>query len=360
MDPHGELPPDHVAYLAQRMTEVSRSFALVVPRVETPLGHHLAVAYMVCRVVDNVEDCAAPPDWRRDRFGELDRMLHDRAAPPRVLAAWARHTWPGLTLHEARLMSPEGGALLWVIYWRLPPAVRLSIRRWVQAMVRGMSGMAGANGGAWTSPASSVRCLHRVEDYNRYCFIVAGTVGRMATELAVEHYRLPSAVAERLRAHSDACGRGLQKTNIVKDFADDLSRGVCYLPDDWLAEVGRQPLALLGAPVDWTRRVLGDVLRELRDAVEYVRALPYAAVGYRTASLLCLLPAYETLYQAACGHESLFTGAHRVKIPRSIMARCLADAAALARDNDAVEAYGRERERRIEQALGTVAALEAR
>ena len=65
---------------------------------------------------------------------------------------------------------------------------------------------------------------------------MAGTVGHMSTDLLIEHYGVGSDTAQRLRAMAEACGRGLQKTNIVKDFAKDLNRGMCYLPDRWLQE----------------------------------------------------------------------------------------------------------------------------
>jgi phytoene/squalene synthetase len=51
---------------------------------------------------------------------------------------------------------------------------------------------------------------------------------------------------------SKACGRTLQKTNIIKDFVEDLARQVCYLPDAWLRSIDYTPLALAGAPAHWS------------------------------------------------------------------------------------------------------------
>lgn len=351
MAAHRPLSAEHAAYLATRMTEVSRSFALVVPRIEKPLGDYLATAYLICRVVDNVEDCTAPDDWRLERFAELDSLLADCGTADRVLSRWQGLAWPGLTGEERRLMSLAGGGPLWAVYWSMPAGARGQIRTWVQAMIDGMRGLTTDVGSAWTLDGSRVRRLRGVDDYNRYCFVVAGTVGRMATELAVDQFGLAVGPAERLRALSDACGRGLQKTNIVKDFVDDLARGICYLPDDWLSEIGRAPLALLGAPVEWTRHVIGDVLAELREATEYVRVLPVRAHGYRLGSLLCLLPAYATLVEAARRSESLFTRAHRVKISRAVMAGCLAEASAIVGDNEAILAHSRRAEAALELAL---------
>ena len=51
----------------------------------------------------------------------------------------------------------------------------------------------------------------------------AGTVGHLATELVILQYQLSDDVAQRSAHAAEACGRALQKTNIVKDFAEDLT-----------------------------------------------------------------------------------------------------------------------------------------
>lgn len=198
---------------------------------------------------------------------------------------------------------------------------------------------------------NGVRVLSDEEDYNRYCFFVAGTVGRMATELVVDHYQLTDGVADNLFTTCEACGRGLQKTNIVKDFAKDLARGVCYLPGDWMKEVNLSPLSLAGAPPAWKHKVLSNVMAELEESVAYVLALPYAAVGYRMASLLCLLPAYQTILLAAQCHERLFTPNHHVKISRETLMGCVRDAQAMVADNDAILRYSQVIKRCVAEAF---------
>jgi hypothetical protein len=88
--------------------------------------------------------------------------------------------------------------------------------------------------------------------------------------------------------------------------------------------------------------VLGNVMDELEESVDYVLALPYNAAGYRMASLLCLLPAYQTLLLAAQRQEELFTPDHHVKISRDTMSQCLLDARSMLVDNDAILRYSRE------------------
>ncbi len=174
----------------------------------------------------------------------------------------------------------------------------------------------------------------------------------MATELAVAFYGMSGPHVSRLFASCEACGRGLQKTNIVKDFHKDLLRGISYLPDEWLGQTAYRPLALDGAPVAWKRLVIDDVLADLREATQYVLALPYRVKGYRIASLLCLFPAYQTLLRAAEEARKLFTADHNFKITRFTMLNCIRDARSLVNDNEAVLAYSRAAEEAIGSLLG--------
>jgi len=291
--PTGIFEPDsmQVAYLNNWMQKVSRSFALLVPWLEPPLNHYLATAYLICRVVDNIEDCSHPTEWKNRRFAEATQLLAEPELAAEVLTGWQKENWPGLTPEEQQMMSLAGGEMLWQIYGSIPPESRQIIRRWVGEMVEGMSRLDAPEQAPHFVERQGVQVLAREQDYNRYCYVVAGTVGYMSTELVIQQYGFTNGVAERLLAGCEACGRGLQKTNIVKDFAKDLKRGISYLPDKWLQEVDFAPLLLQGAPPAWSRKIINNVLSELQEASDYLVTLPYEATGYRMASLMSLLPA---------------------------------------------------------------------
>jgi farnesyl-diphosphate farnesyltransferase len=201
-----------------------------------------------------------------------------------------------------------------------------------------------------------IRLPVRESDYDLYCFYVAGTVGRMITELAIAFYEVEEGAAQILIQGSDSCGRALQKTNIVKDFANDLHRGVCFLPGEWLQEVDYAPLRLHGVPTSWKKKVLLNVVQELEDSVDYVLTLPETAVAYRRAGLLMMLPAYETIHLAAQRLEDLFTPRHSVKISRTKMGQCVLGARKMAGDNEAIRAYSDKMAQAIRSDLGLVSA----
>ena len=338
-------------YLNDTMNKVSRSFALVVLSLEEPLNTYMATAYLMCRVVDNVEDCDQPFAWKQQRFQEFHQLIEEPASAPQILAAWSQESWPGLTQDEAEMMGRVKGLTLWEIYAQIPERSRSAIKRWTSEMADGMLRIDNPDQHPLLENRDGVRVLAAESDYNAYCFYVAGTVGHMATELVVDHYGLADDVAIRLSASCEACGRGLQKTNILKDFAEDLGRGISYLPYTWHREADFAPLSLAGAPVQWKKKVIDDVTRELHHATEYVLALPYDAAGYRMASLMSLLPAYQTLLLAANRHETLFTAKHHVKISRPTMAKCQWDAHAMLADDDAVIRYSRRLESELDAAL---------
>jgi farnesyl-diphosphate farnesyltransferase len=326
-------------YLTDSMNKVSRSFALVTPCFEYPLNHFMSAAYLICRVVDNIEDCSQPLEWKRLRFAEFKELLNEPSEDKEILSTWEKEDWPGLTPDERCMMSLEGGLPLWQIYAQIPEIPRAVIGRWSSEMARGMECAEDTDREPLFVTQGEVRLLARVQDYNQYCYFVAGTVGHMITDLVIDHYCLESDTANPLQDHCEACGRGLQKTNIVKDFADDLSRGVCYLPDEWMQETMYSPLTLSGAPLSWKQNVLNDVMDELRDFFSYILALPYQAKGYRLASLLCVLPACQTILKAASNQDKLFTSEHDIKISRVTFYKCIHDAKSMALSNEAITKY---------------------
>jgi len=348
--------PKQKSYLAYYMKGVSRSFSLVAPEVESPLDDYLAVAYLICRVVDNIEDTLQPFEWQQERFAEFAMLLDDPHKAEHLLTSWDLFDWPGLNDSEKELMTCKNGLMLWQTYAQMSDRYRAPIRHWASRMAFGME----RSGNPYTSDYffnhGDIRLPIQESDYDLYCFYVAGTVGRMITELAVLFYGLEGQAAQILIEGSDACGRALQKTNIVKDFAIDLQRGVCFLPGEWMQEVDFAPLRLDGAPSSWKAKVLLNVVGELEASVGYVEALPEQAGGYRKAGLLMMLPAYETILLAAQQLEDLFSPHHSVKISRAKMGQCILRARTMAGDNQAIHAYSERMAQQIRSELGMISA----
>ncbi len=339
-------------YLQKVMKAVSRSFALVTPCCEEPFDAVMTTAYLIFRVADNIEDCLYSNQKKKELYDELRRFIQDTNLVKQTYEAWTQLDWPGLMTDEKQLMCIEGGLKLWEIFFSFPDFIQALIAHWVEEMIIGNLELSMSNGNGQILSVDGVKILASEAIYNRYCYFVAGTVGYMGTELANSFYEIASPQAERLMKFSEDCGKVLQKTNIVKDFASDLSeRKFCYLPKSWMDEVELSPFKLEGAPIQWKRKVILDVVQSANQSGEYVLTIPENASGFKLACLMCLLPAYQTLLFAAQNHQTLFTPEHYVKISRETFSQCFTDAKAILNDNRQLLDYSQSLQAKIDLAL---------
>jgi farnesyl-diphosphate farnesyltransferase len=211
------------------LPRVSRTFSLSIAALPAPWESWVTTSYLLCRVVDTVEDAPGLPiAERQDLFRAFVGALGTRDAAPFV--ALTRELPDD---DEGRLARELGRVLRPLAAF--PRPVQDAIIRWVAEMAIGM-GRYATRGVPFA--------LDDDEDLERYCHVVAGTVGHLLTDLFA--FASPSARAHRdaLHAHADGFGRLLQLTNIAKDFAEDRARGWSFAPRSWperegLACVGR-------------------------------------------------------------------------------------------------------------------------
>ncbi len=70
-----------------------------------------------------------------------------------------------------------------------------------------------------------------IADYDKYCYFVAGLVGEGLTRLWVENDVEDSTITQSMTlAHE--MGLFLQKTNIIRDYLEDLVEGRAFWPKD--------------------------------------------------------------------------------------------------------------------------------
>jgi farnesyl-diphosphate farnesyltransferase len=232
----------------------SRTFALAIPQLPRPTRDEVTLAYLLFRVADTFEDAASWPRHRRiEALATFEELLGDRdaAAARRVAAGWAGEVpceQPGYRELLSRL--PQ---VLAAFFTLAPAAVEL-IREHTVRTARGMAGFV-----ARTDERGELS-LCDLADLHAYCYVVAGIVGELLTELFLLGRPGLAAAAGYLRERSRAFGEGLQLVNILKDSAADAAQGRRYLPP--------------GVP---RAEVLALARGNLRAAAEYVLALQRAA-----------------------------------------------------------------------------------
>ena len=288
------------------LPHVSRTFALTIPALREPLRDRVGIAYLLCRIADTVEDRAdlAPP-VRRALFGCLQHL----ATEPRDLTA--RHDlqamWPPLDdLHHEHLVRRAADIL--DPYADLGDPPRRAICACLTEMIAGMS--------AYPGPAEARAPIHAccdLDDLEKYCHVVAGTVGILLTrlfamELEDEGWLTPERIEDGRRF-----GLGLQITNVLKDHAADAHRGICYVPKAY-----QDPATGVLTP-EGLRTLIERAVGHLEAAQRYAVSLPAAHADMR---LFCLWAAHLAL--GTLGQISRFReGEGTPKLERAAVAQIL-------------------------------------
>ncbi|MDB4927892.1 MAG: Squalene synthase [Myxococcaceae bacterium] len=215
--------------LAGLLERTSRTFALSIPRLPEPTRLAVTLAYLLFRLADTFEDAAVWPRYRR--AGALDDFLALLFDPPNIgRAIDYGNAWVAgrPTEHQGYLdllaATPEVLAAL----GGLTPSSRAIVLRHARRTAEGMRGFVERS-----DERGSLR-LATLTDLRGYCYVVAGIVGEMLTDLFVHDAPALAApaVEPALRARARAFGEGLQLVNILKDADDDARDGRTYLPPD--------------------------------------------------------------------------------------------------------------------------------
>ncbi|RYZ43596.1 MAG: squalene/phytoene synthase family protein [Myxococcaceae bacterium] len=273
-----------------QLPRVSRTFALNIPLLPTPLDLAVTVAYLLCRIADTLEDEApgALQGGLLDELADLTGLARDWDSRARAFVHRAQPTLRDETpVAEAELLA--GTPTVLETLASLPSWVHPHVARCVRTMTGGMKHIQQVH-----ANKGRVEGLPDLQATLMYCYYVAGVVGEMLTGLFIDHSPAVAARQARLEPRALAFGRALQLTNILKDVRDDLDRGICWLPRDRMAAHGLEP-ATLALPAHRARAValmhelVAVARRELDVALEYTLTLPTEEPGLR---LFCLYPLF--------------------------------------------------------------------
>lgn len=284
--------------LSEILPRVSRSFSLSLRVLPSNVRQPLGLAYLFCRAADTIADTALLPRSQR-----LEQLEHYRLAfsegDLRTLGALGqqlsdRQQDPA----EHELLLQLGGCFQ--LLSSLSQDDQQRIRDLVLTLTQGMRidlTVFPAEDGA----ASALRALHSRTDLDQYTYYVAGCVGEFWTKTTVAHR--PALRHWDMPAMADLgvqFGKGLQLTNILRDLAEDLRRGRCYLPQEDLAELGVKPEELLEpACITRVRPLLNELLdltlSDYQAGWAYTLAIPRHEWRLRLACAWPLLIGVSTL-----------------------------------------------------------------
>ncbi len=288
---------------------VSRTFALTIPQLPADLSRVVSNAYLLCRIVDTIEDEPAISAAGKDYFCRQFLRTFDERGGAETFARQLGEALSGRTLPAEHDLIRNVPRVVQITQGFSAPQ-REALRQCVGTMAMGMAEfqLNGAHHG-----------LKSMQELDRYCYFVAGVVGQMLTRLFCLHSPVIAQRREALMPLAVSFGQGLQMTNILKDVWEDYDAGACWLPREVFAAEGCD-LADLPAARNRTgfergvRRLIGVSQAHLRNAVAYSLLIPRQETGIRKFCLWAVGLAVLTLRKI--NHHLDYTNGSQVKISR--------------------------------------------
>lgn len=321
---------DDWAFCKESLVAVSRTFSKPIAMLPGDLEVAVTCGYLLCRIADTVEDHPAVPRGQKDELFASFLSVLEQGGSARDFSL----AFEAIEGDDAELSLARNLARVMRTFSALPERMQAVVGRWVAEMARGMSLYTHREPGD-----DGFVALYTIEDLERYCYYVAGTVGHMLTELFAEEMgdRVDQRTLADMRHHAESFGAGLQLVNILKDVTDDRTRRWSFIPRAACERAGisietltdqdvRDRAHLAVAPLFDLAKV------KLDRALAYALAIPADQKGVRLFCLLPLWMAALTLVHAR-GNDAMFLSDEEVKISRQSVEQVIADCIAHVSDD---------------------------
>jgi farnesyl-diphosphate farnesyltransferase len=231
------------------LVQTSRTFGISIPLLDEPHRRHLTLAYLLFRVADTLEDAEGIPRGQRlAALSVLRAAVSDRTQDRRrACDAWT--SWPLSHAGYEELLAqfPE----LMAAIDGLDEPTRTAIVHHALRTIDGMSRFVDLCDG------NGVLHLESLDDLRQYCYVVAGIVGELITDLLVTPG--DNRLTRQLWKQAATFGEGLQLVNILRDAADDAQQGRIFLPEkvpvDAVFELARADLKVAEQYVELLRQL---------------------------------------------------------------------------------------------------------
>jgi farnesyl-diphosphate farnesyltransferase len=213
-----------VSGLEELLEKTSRTFALSIPALPEPTRRQVMIAYLLFRIADTFEDAADWPAERRlEALRQFQALLADYSRPEaeRLAAQWEA---VGAFAHAGYGELVAQAPFVLDAFFALDSGAVEPVRAHLLRSAGGMAEFAERcrDGGRLA--------LRDLADLRAYCYVVAGIVGEMLTELFLLEREMLAPAAPYLRERAATFGEALQLVNILKDAPVDLSEGRSFLP----------------------------------------------------------------------------------------------------------------------------------
>lgn len=321
----GRLDADHVFDL---LRATSRTFALSIEGLPARLREQVAVAYLLFRVSDYLEDHETLDP--NDKVRLLERWESAVTSPAlRGVFGDELALVPHREDDAEAVVAREFGMLLDALDG-FPDEVRRAITDRVRETTRGMA--------RWQAKGPEVENEAELDDYMHH---VAGLVGYLMTDLFSIHFESVAGRRHLLMPLAREFGLALQCVNILRGLRKDYERGWIFVPRSFCAAYDLLTTDLFRRSEQCrAMRVVADLVakaeRHLRAGLSYVRLLPRRLHSVRLACMWPLLFAARTI-AATRDNPEVLTG--EVKISRTTVKRIVGTSTLLGWSNAWLSGY---------------------
>lgn len=276
-----------LAYQKAILGSVSRTFALTIPLLSPKIEKVVGNTYLLCRIVDTIEDAAnLNPETKQI----LSKLFLDTVLGKSSVQSFVEPCLAALKDYDNQDeldLIAHTPAVLRILH-TCSSEDRAAVRRCVSIMSEGMTHFHGKQTEAG---------LRDLQEFEEYCYVVAGVVGELLTNIFSNH---STNFEKNFRGHEAlaiAFGQALQMTNILKDSPDDKARGVSWKP----ATMSQTALLKIA-------------YQKLQDSMDYILLIPNTDIGIRRFCFLAFGLAVMTLSKIASRNS--FDHKDEVKLSR--------------------------------------------
>ena len=279
-------------YQRSILESVSRTFALTIPLLPNGLEKVVGNTYLLCRIVDTIEDATCVDPTTKQELSTLfiktvlDHSLSEQFVRECLIALinHPNHNEKDLIENIPRVLR---------VLQSCDERQRHAVAKCVQIMSEGMS---------YFHIRQKQIGLKDLQEFEKYCYVVAGVVGEMLTTLFALHSPAFAKAISGKESLAIAFGQALQMTNILKDSPEDQLRGVSWKPKG----LGQTDLLVIAH-------------QKLEDSLRYICCIPKSESGIRQFCFLAFGLAVMTLKQIA--QRQTLQGGAEVKLTRGQVSR---------------------------------------
>lgn len=263
----------------------SRTFALGIERLPRILCDAATVAYLLLRVSDYLEDNGEmDADEKITLLNMWVNILRGEGGADELAARVA-----DVDVSNPDAIVTQHAREILLHLRSLPYDVQEII---VHHVINSTQGMA-----RWTRTGPNVNDEADLDDY---MFEVAGRVGYLVTQLFAWYSLTIRRREEDIMPLAREFGLGLQTVNVIRGLREDFDRGWIYVPKKFLSAIGISSEELFDPIHRQEALKVLDLLtdkaeRHLRNALTYVKALPWWQHGIRLGCIFPLMFAIRTL-----------------------------------------------------------------